>query len=168
MVIWSLSLLESEYLLSVLREKIVSNFFLQPCVKTVSLSKAVVPTVTDQGVSAQLASSSKLLASAASALKSASSRVSSIEDDLLKYKLLDKWRFKQAANICAPSGISAALENVEALQRVLLDHCSDARDGLLQPLPDENMKQCAQELGSSAKVVAASMAQFLTAASQVS
>ena len=74
----------------------------------------------------------------------------------------------QAFDICAPSGIEAAIENVEALQRELVDHCSDAGQGLLQPLPDENMKQCAQELGASSKVVSASIAQLMSAAAQVS
>ena len=40
--------------------------------------------------------------------------------------------------------------------------------GTLQPLPGQTMPVCAQELGAVSKTVGSSMAQLLTAATQVS
>jgi len=69
--------------------------------------------------------------------------------------------------VCGPSGIDAALETVQGLDRQLSDYCNDAKNDRLQPLPGQTMKSCAQELGATSKMVGASMAQLLTAAAQV-
>ena len=69
--------------------------------------------------------------------------------------------------MCGPSGIDAALETVQGLDRQLSDYCNDAKNDRLQPLPGQTMKSCAQELGATSKMVGASMAQLLTAAAQV-
>ena len=69
--------------------------------------------------------------------------------------------------MCGPSGIEAAIETLQNLNKQLYDYCSDAKDHRLQPLPGQNMTTCAQKLGASSKVVGATMAQLLTAAAQV-
>ena len=76
-------------------------------------------------------------------------------------------KFFQAGEVCGPSGIDAALETVQGLDRQLSDYCNDAKSDRLQPLPGQTMKSCAQELGATSKTVGASMAQLLTAAAQV-
>ena len=69
--------------------------------------------------------------------------------------------------MCERSGIESALDTVDDLKREISEYCDDARSNMLLPLPDQTMSSCSQGLGAVTKVIGASMAQLLTAATQV-
>uniref|UniRef100_A0A646QFM5 Talin1 n=1 Tax=Hemiscolopendra marginata TaxID=943146 RepID=A0A646QFM5_9MYRI len=122
-----------------------SEDMIQPSAKMIAACKAAVPTVTDQASSMQLSNCSKQMTTALAELRSALGR---------------------AQEACGSLEIESALDIIRSLDNEL-DAFNKACEAFqLRPLPGETTESTAQQLGSSAKNVGASMAQLLTAASQ--
>ena len=86
----------------------------------------------------------------------------------MNFEFLTIFYPQQANEVCEQSGIDMALDTIKDLHKKLGESIKDARNNTLLPLPGQTMPVCAQELGAVSKTVGSSMAQLLTAATQVS
>ncbi|XP_066503310.1 talin-2a [Hoplias malabaricus] len=124
---------------------IASQNFLQPGSKMVASAKSSVPTVTNQAAAMQLGQCAKNLATGLAELRTAA---------------------QKAHEACGPMEMDSALTAIQTLKKELQDANIAAAKQQLKPLPGESLEKCAQDLGSTSKVVGSSMAQLLTCAAQ--
>ncbi|XP_059845522.1 talin-1 isoform X2 [Hypanus sabinus] len=122
-----------------------SQNFLQPGAKMVAAAKATVPTIGDQASAMQLNQCAKNLANALQELRTAA---------------------QKAQDACGPLEIDSALNQIRTLEKDLQEAKANAAEGKLRPLPGETLEKCSQDLGSSTKMVGASVAKLLSAVTQ--
>uniref|UniRef100_A0A4W3IZV0 Talin 1 n=1 Tax=Callorhinchus milii TaxID=7868 RepID=A0A4W3IZV0_CALMI len=67
---------------------------------------------------------------------------------------------------CGPLAMDSALSQIRTMEKDLQEAKASAAEGKLRPLPGETLEKCSQDLGSSAKMVGASVAQLLSAVTQ--
>ncbi|XP_060579795.1 talin-1-like isoform X4 [Ruditapes philippinarum] len=119
--------------------------FVQPANSLVNAANAAAPTVTDQAAATNLHWSVKSMSAALAELRTASSK---------------------AQEVLGFMELESALEEVQELDRELIEMKQSAHDGTLRPLPGETAESCGATLGANSKKVGSAMAQLLTAAAQ--
>ncbi|XP_078077806.1 talin-1 isoform X1 [Mustelus asterias] len=122
-----------------------SQNFLQPGAKMVAAARATVPTIGDQASAMQLNQCAKNLANTLQELRAAA---------------------QKAQEACGPLEIDSALNQIRTLEKDLQEAKANAAEGKLRPLPGETLEKCSQDLGSSTKMVGASVAKLLSAVTQ--
>ncbi|XP_067841068.1 talin-1 isoform X2 [Heptranchias perlo] len=122
-----------------------SQNFLQPGAKMVAAARATVPTIGDQASAMQLNQCAKNLANTLQELRAAA---------------------QKAQDACGPLEIDSALSQIRTLEKDLQEAKAIAAEGKLRPLPGETLEKCSQDLGSSTKMVGASVAKLLSAVTQ--
>ncbi|XP_051888575.1 talin-1 [Pristis pectinata] len=122
-----------------------SQNFLQPGAKMVAAAKSTVPTIGDQASAMQLNQCAKNLANTLQELRAAA---------------------QKAQDACGPLEIDSALNQIRTLEKDLQEAKANAAEGKLRPLPGETLEKCSQDLGSSTKMVGASVAKLLSAVTQ--
>ncbi|GCB73134.1 hypothetical protein scyTo_0006641 [Scyliorhinus torazame] len=122
-----------------------SQNFLQPGAKMVAAARATVPTIGDQASAMQLNQCAKNLANTLQELRAAA---------------------QKAQDACGPLEIDSALNQIRTLEKDLKEAKANAAEGKLRPLPGETLEKCSQDLGSSTKMVGASVAKLLSAVTQ--
>ncbi|XP_053387301.1 talin-1-like [Mercenaria mercenaria] len=119
--------------------------FVQPANSLVNAANAAAPTVTDQAAATNLHWSVKSMSAALAELRTASSK---------------------AQEVLGFMELESALEEVQELDKELIEMKQSANDGTLRPLPGETAETCGASLGANSKKVGSAMAQLLTAAAQ--
>ncbi|XP_069780289.1 talin-1 [Narcine bancroftii] len=122
-----------------------SQNFLQPGAKMVAAARSTVPTIGDQASAMQLNQCAKNLANTLQELRAAA---------------------QKAQDACGPLEIDSALNQIRSLEKDLQEAKANAAEGKLRPLPGETLEKCSQDLGSSTKMVGASVAKLLSAVTQ--
>uniref|UniRef100_A0A4W3IH66 Talin 1 n=1 Tax=Callorhinchus milii TaxID=7868 RepID=A0A4W3IH66_CALMI len=122
-----------------------SQNFLQPGAKMVAAARATIPTVGEQASAMQLSQCAKNLANTLQELRAAA---------------------QKAQEACGPLAMDSALSQIRTMEKDLQEAKASAAEGKLRPLPGETLEKCSQDLGSSAKMVGASVAQLLSAVTQ--
>ncbi|XP_048472606.1 talin-1 [Rhincodon typus] len=122
-----------------------SQNFLQPGTKMVAAARATVPTIGDQASAMQLSQCAKNLANTLQELRAAA---------------------QKAQDACGPLEIDSSLNQIRTLEKDLQEAKANAAEGKLRPLPGETLEKCSQDLGSSTKMVGASVAKLLSAVTQ--
>ncbi|XP_032887603.1 talin-1 isoform X2 [Amblyraja radiata] len=122
-----------------------SQNFLQPGAKMVAAARSTVPTIGDQASAMQLNQCAKNLANTLQELRAAA---------------------QKAQDACGPLEIDSALKQIRTMEKDLQEAKANAAEGKLRPLPGETLEKCSQDLGSSAKMVGASVAKLLSAVTQ--
>lgn len=122
-----------------------SQDMLKPCGHLVTLSKASVPTVTDQACALSLGNSARNLSAALQELKDALAR---------------------AEELCGTAELDGVIQQVRDLEKDQQGYRQAAANGTLAPLPGETADSVAEQLGTAHRHVGTAMAQLLTAAAQ--
>lgn len=119
--------------------------FIVPTQKMVSLSKAVLPTISDEIKAIQLRNCTHQLANAISDLKNC---------------------LGKTQEVCGSFEAEAMIDSVKLIDKELVEVKSAALANNLKPLPGESLEVCEAQLAAVSKTVGLSMAQMLTAAAQ--
>lgn len=119
--------------------------FLLPTHKMIGLSKAVLPTISDEIKAIQLRNCTNQLANAISELKNC---------------------LAKTQEVCGSFEADAMIESIKQIDKELIEVRKAALAATLRPLPGESLEICEAQLAAVSKTVGLSMAQMLTAAAQ--
>jgi talin len=119
--------------------------FILPTQKMAALSKAVLPTISDEIKAIQLRNCTTQLAHSLADLKNC---------------------LTKAQEVCGSFEAEAMNESIKLIDKELIEVKSAALLGNLKPLPGESLEVCEAQLAAVSKTVGLSMAQMLTAAAQ--